>query len=140
MSRLFLTGRIIVGVYFLFGAFNHYANLSQMSAYAASRHVPMPQVAVAASGALLVIAGLSFLLGFLPKIGVAAAVLFLLPVTFMMHSFWADTDPMMKMSNMVNFTKNLALLGSSLMFLGVPEPWPYSLRARRAARVAPAAT
>jgi hypothetical protein len=34
---------------------------------------------------------------------------------------------MAKMGDMVNFTKNVALLGSSLMFLAIPQPWPFSL-------------
>jgi uncharacterized membrane protein YphA (DoxX/SURF4 family) len=128
MQRLFLAGRIIVGGFFLFGAFNHFTNLGTMAAHAAARHVPVPGVAVALAGCLLFIAGLSFLLGALPRLGVAASVLFLVPVTLMMHAFWADTNPGARMIDMVNFTKNLALLGSSLMFLAVPEPWPYSVR------------
>jgi hypothetical protein len=30
------------------------------------------------------------------------------------------------MAQQVNFLKNLALLGSTLMFLAIPRPWPYS--------------
>jgi len=61
---------------------------------------------------------------------VGAIVLFLVPVTFIMHAFWADHDPMQRQSDMINFTKNIALLGSSLMFLAVPRPWPYSVERR----------
>jgi len=40
------------------------------------------------------------------------------------------------MSEMVNFTKNLALLGGTLMLVAIPEPWPAGVRAgRRTARV-----
>jgi uncharacterized membrane protein YphA (DoxX/SURF4 family) len=136
VQQLFLVGRIIVGAYYLLSASNHFTQLSSMSAYAAAKHVPMPKVSVALAGVLLAIAGLSILLGVLPKIGVAALVLFLVPVTVTMHAFWSDTDPGMRLMDMVNFMKNLGLLGSSLMFLAVPEPWPYSVRApaARAAR------
>jgi putative oxidoreductase len=34
-----------------------------------------------------------------------------------MHPFWKVQDPMAKMGEMVNFTKNLALLGAVAMFL-----------------------
>jgi putative oxidoreductase len=134
---MFLAGRIVAGAYYLFSAFNHFARFKMMSAFAASRHVPLPQVAVFGAGVLLAIAGLSFLLGILPRIGVGAVVLFLIPVTVMMHPFWADRDPGMRMMDMVNFTKNFALLGSALMFLAVPEPWPYRVRLP-IARTAPA--
>ena len=62
-----------------------------------------------------------------PILGVAALVLFLVPVTFVMHAFWTEHSPAARMADMINFTKNMALLGSSLMFLAIPEPWPYSL-------------
>jgi hypothetical protein len=34
---------------------------------------------------------------------------------------------MQRMGEMVNFNKNLALAGSALMFLAIPQPWPLSL-------------
>jgi hypothetical protein len=35
----------------------------------------------------------------------------------MMHAFWKVTDPMHKMSETINFTKNLALIGALLMMV-----------------------
>jgi uncharacterized membrane protein YphA (DoxX/SURF4 family) len=58
---------------------------------------------------------------------VICVILFLLPVSFTMHNFWAAQDPMQKMGDMLNFTKNMALIGCVLMFLAIPQPWPYSL-------------
>ena len=60
-------------------------------------------------------------------IGVAAVALFMLGVSPMMHNFWAVNDPMQRMHEMINFTKNMALLGSALMFLAIPQPWAFSL-------------
>ena len=34
---------------------------------------------------------------------------------------------MAKMSERVNFTKNMALLGAALILLAVPQPWTVSL-------------
>jgi len=36
-------------------------------------------------------------------------------------------DPQMKMGEVVNFTKNMALLGAILILMSYPVPWPYSL-------------
>ncbi|HMF44779.1 MAG TPA: DoxX family membrane protein, partial [Polyangia bacterium] len=102
----------------------------EMAGYAAMHGVPTPTLAVLVAGVLLLIGGLSLLLGVFPRIGVAALVLFLVPVTLIMHAFWADRDPMLRMNDIVNFTKNLGLLGSILMFLAIPRPWPYSLERR----------
>jgi uncharacterized membrane protein YphA (DoxX/SURF4 family) len=130
MEEIFLTGRILVGGYYLFSGLHHFANLGTLARYAGAAGVPIPQVAVVVSGLLLLVAGLSFILGLYPEIGIASLLLFLVPVTVMMHAFWADHDPMTRQMNIVNFTKNVALLGSGLMFAAVPRPWPYSLERR----------
>ncbi|HEY7370940.1 MAG TPA: DoxX family protein [Polyangia bacterium] len=130
MAGAFLVGRILVGCYFLMNAFHHFTQFRQMAPHVAAHGVPAPEVAVLGAGVLLLVAGLSFLLGIFPRLGVAAVVVFLVPVTLVMHSFWADRDPMLRMNDFINFTKNTALLGSSLMFLAVPRPWPYSLERR----------
>ncbi len=127
MEIAFLIGRIILGVYYLFNAVNHFMQLNMMSGYAGSKGVPAPKVAVAGSGLVLLLGGLSILLGYQPYIGVALLVIFLVPVAFMMHNFWTIEDPQMKMGEMVNFLKNIALAASALMFLVIPTPWPFSL-------------
>jgi putative oxidoreductase len=130
MAQAFLAGRIVVGVYYLWSAFKHFANMAGMAKYVAAQGIPMPEAAVIVSGILLAIAGVTLLLGIYPHIGVAALVFFFIPVTLAMHAFWADTDPAARQANLLNFTKNAALLGSSLMFLAVPRPWPYSVERR----------
>jgi putative oxidoreductase len=127
MDIAFLIGRIIVGVFYLYSAGNHFFQVNAMSGYAQSKGVPSPRLAVLAAGVLLLIGGLSILTGFLPVVGVIALVLFFVPVIFMMHAFWTVQDPMAKMGETVNFTKDVALLGSALMFLAIPQPWPFSI-------------
>ena len=131
MAQAFLIGRIIVGLFYLLGAYHHFADVNGLARAAAARGVPAATAAVLVAGILLAIAGVTLLLGVAPRLGVLAAVLFLVPVTFVMHAFWADRTAAARMADMINFTKNVALLGSALMFLAIPEPWPYSL-ARRA--------
>ncbi len=127
MEVAFLIGRIILGVYYLFNAFNHFTRLEMLSGYAASKRVPAPKLATFLAGVLLLAGGLSILLGVYPVAGVVALAVFFIPVTFWMHDFWAVQDPMQKTMQMVNFTKNLALLGAALTLLAVPQPWPLSL-------------
>jgi len=127
MAAAFLLGRLILGCYYLFGAYHHFADLHGMARTVAAHGVPMPTAAVVVAGLLLAVAGVTLLLGVLPRLGVAALVLFFLPVTFVMHAFWTEHNPAARMADMINFTKNMALLGSSLMFLAIPEPWPYSV-------------
>lgn len=127
MQFVFLAGRIIVALYYISAGFRHFKDLNQYAGYAGSKGVPAPKMAVIGSGVLLMIGGLSILLGYQPLIGIAAIVLFLIGVTPMMHQFWKVQDPMQRMGEMVNFTKNVALLGSALMFAAIPRPWPFSI-------------
>jgi uncharacterized membrane protein YphA (DoxX/SURF4 family) len=130
MTGLFLAGRVLLGGYFLYSGINHFLNVGFMAQYAAAKGVPAPELAVMGSGLLLLLAGASILLGFYPTIGVGAAALFLIGVTPMMHDFWA-VPAEQQMAEMVNFTKNFALLGATLMLVAIPEPWPVSVGARR---------
>jgi uncharacterized membrane protein YphA (DoxX/SURF4 family) len=127
MDILFLIGRIIVGLFFLMSAANHFMQVDMMSGYAESKGVPAARLAVLGSGLLILIGGLSIITGFQPVIGIIAIVLFLIPVSLMMHNFWAIEDEQESMVQMTNFLKNMALLGSALMFLAIPQPWPFSL-------------
>jgi uncharacterized membrane protein YphA (DoxX/SURF4 family) len=130
MAGAFLVGRILAGGYFLMEALNQFTHTAQLARVVAMHGVPAPTMAVLFAGLLLLVGGLSLLLGLFPRIGVAALVLFLVPVTLIMHAFWADHDPMRRMNDIVNFGKNVALLGSLLMSLAIPRPWPYSVERR----------
>jgi len=123
----FLIGRIIAGGYFIMGGFNHFKNLGMIAGYAKMKGTPAPTVAVAGSGVLLLLGGFSLLLGYQPIVGIGLLVVFLLGVSFRMHDFWSVQDPQMKMAEMVNFMKNMGLLGLLLMLAAMARPWPMSL-------------
>ncbi len=124
---LFLVGRVLFGGYFVMMGLNHYMKTGMLGGYAQSKGVPMPAFAVMGSGLLLLAGGLGVLLGAYVPWAVAALALFLVPVSFKMHAFWAIPDPMARMGDQVNFMKNMALLGAALMLLMIPGPWPFSL-------------
>jgi putative oxidoreductase len=63
-------------------------------------------------------------------IGAWLIVQFLLIVTPIMHKFWGLTDPMMAQVQMINFMKNLSMLGGALLIVQFGAG-PLSLDARR---------
>jgi uncharacterized membrane protein YphA (DoxX/SURF4 family) len=127
-SAVLALGRALFGGYFLYNGINHFVNRSMMSDYARSREVPAAALAVPASGALIIIGGLSVLTGVQPKIGASLIATFLLGVSPQMHDFWNVEDPQQRMAEMVNFTKNMALVGAACLTAAIPEPWPLSPR------------
>lgn len=127
MKFPFLVGRLLFGGFFLYNGIQHFKERKALTQYAGSKHVPMPEVAVVASGVTLVLGGGSLLLGMKPKIGASALAGFLTTISPVMHSFWDIQDPGEKQTQMIQFSKNMALLGAALILMSVPEPWPMSL-------------
>lgn len=127
MEIVFLIGRIIVGLFWLNSAIAHFTPTKSMVPYAKMKGVPFAEIAVPGTGLLLLMGALSILTGIYPVIAVLALAVFLLPVTLVMHNFWATEDQAMKTNDMVMFTKNMALLGYTLVLLAIPQPWPFSL-------------
>ena len=131
----FLLGRMMFGGFFLVNGINHFKHAAQLSGYAAAKNVPKPELAVKASGVVLITGGTSILLGVKPKLGAAAIIGFLAAVSPVMHDFWKAEQPEQRMNDSINFLKNLALAGGAMALLGVEEPWPASLPRRQANRV-----
>jgi putative oxidoreductase len=121
-------GRFFFALIFLMAGANHFNK--QAIGYAASQGVPLAAIAVPLSGVLAIAGGLSVLLGYRAKLGAWLIVLFLVPVSLMMHKFWTVTDPMMAQNQMVHFMKNVSMLGGALL-VSQFGAGPFSLDARR---------
>jgi uncharacterized membrane protein YphA (DoxX/SURF4 family) len=126
-----VTGRAIYGGYFLYSGINHFLNRKALAAYARTKGVPAPDASVVATGLLIATGGASILLGLRPKLGAGLISGFLLGVSPKMHAFWEEREPQQRMHEMVNFTKNMALVGASLFAAAYPEPWPWRAPAPR---------
>jgi len=112
-ASLVLAGRIFYVLIFLMAGAGHFSR--QSIGYAASQGVPLAPILVPLSGVVALAGGLSILLGYRAKLGAWLIALFLIPVTLMMHKFWAVTDPMMAQMQMAMFMKNLSMLGGALL-------------------------
>ena len=129
MRYVTLAGRVLYSFIFLMAPVSHFT--AQAVAYAAQSRVPMPGLLVPLSGVIAFIGGLSVLLGYQAKRGAWLLVVFLVPVTFMMHAFWTVQDPMMHQFQLGMFMKNISLLGAALL-ISQFGAGPLSLDARRA--------
>ncbi|MDY6770302.1 MAG: DoxX family membrane protein [Candidatus Nanohaloarchaea archaeon] len=124
-------GRALFGLFFMFNGVNHFMKREMMTGYAESKGVPAAGVMVPVTGLLLLAGGLSILAGAYVGIGVALLLVFLAVTTPTMHDFWAVGEEQ-KQDEMVNFLKNLALLGAVLItyYTWVAAgTWPYAVNA-----------
>ncbi len=99
-------------------------------AYAAAQGLPLASVAVPLSGIIALAGGLSIFFGYRTKFGSWLIVLFLVPVTVVMHKFWGVTDPRIAQMQMTMFMKNVSMLGGALS-ISQFGAGPFSLDARR---------
>jgi putative oxidoreductase len=112
MKNLVLLGRICFALLFIMSASGHFSaeTINNVAA-----KVPFASVLVPLSGVMELLGALGILLGYKAKWGAWLIVLFLIPVTLTLHQFWTIEDPMAQRMDMVNFMKNIALLGSALL-------------------------
>ena len=108
-------GRLMLVAIFLSAAPMHFARSG--IDYAASQGVPLANVLVPISGILALLGGLSVLLGYRARTGALLLVLFLIPVTLMMHPFWGLADPHQMEIQRIMFLKNISILGGLLMVM-----------------------
>ena len=113
MKYIVLTGRIFFSLIFIMAGANHFSSAS--IGYAASQGVPLSSIVVPLSGLMALIGGLSIATGFKAKWGALLIIIFLIPVTLMMHQFWTVKDPMMMQMQMAMFMKNIAMLGGAMV-------------------------
>ena len=112
MALIPLIGRIFFAAIFIMSSLKHFSQ--GMIDYAASSGVPFPSLLVPASGVIALLGGVSIFLGFRARCGAWLLVLFLVPVTLMMHNFWAMEDAAAQ-TQKIMFMKNLSMLGGALL-------------------------
>jgi putative oxidoreductase len=128
-AYVILLGRILFSAIFILATPGLFS--AKGVGYAAQQGVPAPAVLVPVAGVLALAGGISVLLGYQAKVGGWLLVLFLVPVTLLMHRFWSVADPLMAQMQQVNFMKNASMLGGALLITQLGAG-PLSLDARRA--------
>ncbi|MFL6648189.1 MAG: DoxX family protein [Sulfurifustaceae bacterium] len=121
-----LLGRILIGHIFLLSGLNKIFHYSQTAAYMASKNVPMIEALLVLSIIVEIAGALMIIFGWRAKLAAAVFFLWLIPVTFMMHNFWA-VPAAEKMGQLINFQKNLVIMGTMLYIVAF-GPGRYSLR------------
>jgi putative oxidoreductase len=124
-----VVARLLFSALFLKSAYSHLTKVKMMAGYAkAVGNVPAPEAATVVTGLMLLLGGLSILLGFHPRIGSALLVAFLVPTAFLMHGYWKIQDPMQRAGDEAQFWKDIALAGAALFILADPHwPWPWAI-------------
>jgi putative oxidoreductase len=111
-------GRILLCTIFLMSAVgNKIPNFQAVAGYMAKEGVPAPQVMLAGAIVFLIAGSLSVILGYKARIGAALLLAFLVLATYYFHDFWTVSDPQAQQEQMIQFLKNLGLMGAMLLVI-----------------------
>ena len=119
METTMFIGRILFAVMFVLGGINHFTQAEGMTGYAKHKGVPAAKVANLVSGAVLVLGGLSIILGVYADLGALAVSILLIVMAVMMHDFWKQSDAQAKQTEMISFLKNISMAGGGLFMYAV---------------------
>lgn len=115
MDELWLIGRILFGLLFVGSGIGQIADMPSSLQYASRKGYANATVGVVFSGVGFAVGGMSVILGVWGDLGALLLMVTLLPVTFLMHRFWAERDPVARQTEMAMFMKNVALLGGAAL-------------------------
>jgi putative oxidoreductase len=120
MDAVLLIGRILFAFMFVMSGINHLVpkNTAAMTGYAQFKKVPAAKLSVQLSGVLLLLGGLSIILGVYADLGAIVMAALLVIMALKMHDFWA-ADATSKQTEMIAFMKNISMAGGALFLFAV---------------------
>lgn len=122
-----LFGRVMLSFIFIYEAIDSilYFNKTKemMTAYGLTFQQDM---LLFAAIFLLLIGGVLVLLGYRTTFGASLIILYWIPVTFIVHSFWNDVEPTRRIEA-ISFMKNIAIAGGLLIVM-VNDSGKYSIK------------
>lgn len=131
---LAVLGRLMIAMIFLLSAVgNKIPRFADVAKMMELEGVPEPNVLLAGAIVFLVLGSLSIILGLRARTGAFLLLVFLAAATYYFHDFW-KAPPEMQQQEMINFMKNLSLMGTMVFLMANgPGPWSLDNRKRRAA-------
>ena len=118
MEVVMLVGRILFAFMFVMSGINHLTKAEAMAGYAAYKKVPAPKLANLLSGVLMILGGLSVILGVYTDLGALVLAVLLIVMALKMHDFW-NAQGEAKQPEMIGFMKNISMAGGALFLFAV---------------------
>lgn len=112
-------GRLLLALVFIASGASKIRDWQQPSGMMADRGLPAVNVLLSVAVALEIIGGVSVLLGLYARLGALALLAFLIPVSVVMHNFWAIDEGPERMGQMINFMKNVSITGGVTLVLAL---------------------
>ncbi|MEM7311621.1 MAG: DoxX family protein [Planctomycetota bacterium] len=113
-----VVGRIMLALIFLMSAVgNKIPKFNDVVGYMTSEGVPAANVMLIGAIAFLIVGSLSVIVGYKARLGATLLLIFLVLATYYFHDFWTYEDAAVQQQQMIQFMKNLALMGAMTMVI-----------------------
>lgn len=113
-----LVGRVMLCTIFVMSAVgNKIPKFNDVVGYMAGEGVPAPKIMLAGAIVFLLVGGASVIVGYKARIGALLLLIFLVLATYYFHDFWTFEEAQAKQQQMIQFMKNLALMGAMVFVI-----------------------
>ncbi len=110
-----LIGRILVSVIFLVEAYDSLTYFQHTKTVMAGYGITwQPDLLLTATIFILFLGGTLILIGYRASFGAFLVLLYWIPVTFIVHSFW-NAPPELQRQESIDFMKNIAIMGGVII-------------------------
>ena len=124
-DALFLLARVLLSLLFILFGWQKLVGFSGTVGYMTSVGAPAPTVFAIVAVAMEFVVGIAIIFGFCTRLLALLLALYTLGAAFIGHHYWTMTG-MEQYANMINFYKNLSIIGG-LLLLAATGPGRYSL-------------
>lgn len=114
-----LSGRALMGLYFILPAISKITDFEGTSAYMAAHNVPMIPVLLVLTIIIQLSAGSALILGFKGKWAAFLLAGLVLVISLFMHNFWDYDEGMEQAHEIQNFFKNMGIVAGLLVIAGL---------------------
>ncbi|UCD23161.1 MAG: DoxX family protein [Gemmatimonadota bacterium] len=122
-----LASRILFSLFLVVFGLMHLVS-PRIAEYFGTKEIPGPRVVAWAMGVMVLVGAVFVAIGYYRFIGAGLIFLALFPAGWALHPFWKETDPAVRLTEMAQFFKVLALAGAALFVAFYSNTvWPLSL-------------
>ena len=121
-AMMALLGRLLIAAIFLMSGIAKLTDTAGTVAHMKSVGIPYTDTLALVAGVSEILGAASLIFGLLTRVGAFGLILYLIPTTLIFHAFW-NYSGAERLPQMVNFMKNLAIMGglATLVALGAPR-------------------
>lgn len=116
-----MLGRLFLGSAFIYGGARAFLQPDAIAGVIEAKGLPFPRPLAILNASVMMIGGSTLSARVLPKLSAAALVGSMSITTIIGHAFWKEEDAATRSNTIMQFCKNLSIIGGLLLFLADKE-------------------